>query len=114
MRAFTYDNEFPVLHLTIKGNKTNTVAINLECAAAIREYLDAAPHSPDPDAYIFQAVKNGRDGQPMNRKQFYRLFESYARKAGIDVRAFPHMARATMITSAYEAGANGDAIKRTV
>lgn len=114
VRDFTYDNEFPVLHLTIKGNKTNTVAINLECAAAIREYLDATGHGLDPDAYIFQAVMNGRSGQPMSRSQFYRLFERYATKAGIDVKAFPHMARATMITSAYEAGATGEAIQRTV
>ncbi|WP_424972632.1 tyrosine-type recombinase/integrase [Dinoroseobacter sp. S76] len=114
VRDFTYDNEFPVLHLTIKGNKTNTVAINLECAAAIRAYLDQADHSRDPDAYMFQAKINGKDGQPMDRSTMYYHFRRYAAKAGIDVAAFPHMARATMITSAYEAGATGEAIQRTV
>jgi site-specific recombinase XerD len=109
-----YDNEFPVLSLTIKGNKTNTVAINPECASAIRHYLDAVPHRDDGDAYVFQAVRNGRDGQPMSRDQMHYLFKRYAAKAGIDVRAFPHMARATMITSAYEAGATGEEIQRTV
>ena len=90
------------------------MAVNLKCAAVLREYLDAAPHSHDPEAYIFQAVQNGRCGQPLTRAQLYRLFTRYAAMAGVDVKAFPHMARATMITSAYEAGATGEAIQRTV
>lgn len=114
VRDFTYDNEFPILHLTIKGNKTNTVAINLECAAAIRAYLDQAAHSRDPEAYMFHAKINGREGRPMNRSTMYYHFRRYAAKAGVDMTAFPHMARATMITSAYEAGATGEAIQRTV
>ena len=114
VKDFTYDNEFPVLHLTVKGNKTNTVAINLECAGAIREYLDQTDHGVDPEAFIFQPVKNGRPDTPLSREQLYRLFSRYAAKAGIDVRAFPHMARATMITSAFEAGCTGEAIQRTV
>lgn len=114
MRDFTYDNEFPVLHLTIKGNKTNTVAINPECASAIRAYLDRAAHSRDPDAYMFQASIHRKDGQPMDRSTMYYHFRRYAAKAGVDVKAFPHMARATMITSAYEAGATGEAIQQTV
>ncbi len=40
-------------------------------------------------------------GTPLSRKQVYRLFDKYARAAGIDSRAFPHMARATMITTTY-------------
>lgn len=85
VRDFSYDAEFPILSLTIKGGKTNTVAINLECAKAIREYLDAAPHSDDPSAYLFQHVKNARPGSPLSRDQFYHLFKRYASKAGIEV-----------------------------
>ncbi|TFL17274.1 tyrosine-type recombinase/integrase [Jannaschia formosa] len=114
VRDFTYDAEFPVLHLTIKGNKTNTVAINLECAAAVRAYLDVAPHGGDPDAYLFKAHKNAKPGQPLDRRTMYYHFQRYAAKAGVGVVAFPHMARATMITQAYEAGATGEDIQRTV
>jgi len=114
VKDFTYDNEFPVLHLTIKGNKSNSVAINLECAAAIRAYLDRSGHGIDPEAWMFQPVKNGVPGTPLSRRQFHKLFARYARKAGIDMQAFPHMARATMITSAFEAGCTGEAIQRTV
>ena len=114
VRDFGYDAEFPILALSIKGGKTNTVAINLECAQAIREYLDRAPHELDPEAFLFQPVRNGKPGAPLSRVQCYRLFERYARKAGIDAAAFPHMARATMITSAFEAGCAGEDIQRTV
>jgi site-specific recombinase XerD len=114
VRDFTYDAEFPVLNMTIKGNKAHSVAINLECAAAIREYLDRALHGHDPEAFLFQPVLNGKAGASLSRRQLHRLFDRYARKAGIDSQAFPHMARATMITAAYEAGATGEAIQRTV
>lgn len=114
VKDFGYDAEFPILSLTIKGNKTNTVAINLECAKAIREYLDQAPHADDPTAYLFQPVKNGKPNAPLSRVQFYRLFDRYARKVGLGMTAFPHMARATMITSAFEAGCAGEDIQRTV
>jgi site-specific recombinase XerD len=112
VRDFGYDAEFPILALTIKGGRTNTVAINLDCAQAIRAYLDRAPHGRDPDAWMFQPVRNGRAGAPLSRIQLYRLFGRYARKAGL--AAFPHMARATMITSAFEAGCAGEDIQRTV
>lgn len=116
VKDFKYDAEFPVLEFTIKGGKTHTVAINLECATAVREYLDQSPHSRDPDAYLFQPVRNGKPGQPMTRRRFYDIFARYARLAGISMEGdmFPHMARATMITEAFEAGCAGEDIQRTV
>lgn len=114
VKDFGYDNEFPILALTIKGQKTNTVAINLECAKAIREYLDASDHGYDPESYMFQPIRNGRPGSPLTRSQLHRLFKKYARQAGVESAAFPHMARATMITAAYEAGCAGEDIQRTV
>ena len=114
VKDFGYDAEFPILALTIKGGKTNTVAINLDCAQAIREYLDAAPHGDDAEAFMFQPVKNGVPGKPLSRVRLHKIFERYAVMAGIGVAAFPHMARATMITSAFDAGCAGEDIQRTV
>lgn len=114
VKDFGYDAEFPILDLTIKGNKSNTVAINLECAKTIREYLDQSEHGIDPNAYIFQPIKNGKPNTPLSRVQLYKLFNLCARKAGIEVHAYPHMARATMITAAFEVGCSGEAIQRTV
>lgn len=114
VKDFGYDAEFPVLNLTIKGNKTNSVAINLECAKAIREYLDAAAHGHDLEAFLFQPVKNGSTDTPLSRDQLRKLFKRYAVKAGLDINVFPHMARATMITAAFDAGCAGEDIQRTV
>ena len=114
VKDFGYDAEFPVLMLTIKGNKTNSVAINLECARTIREYLDASKHGTDKEAYIFQPMKNGKIGSPLSRQQVYDLYGKYARIAGIEINVYPHMARATMITAAFTAGCAGEDIQRTV
>lgn len=114
VKDFGYDNEFPILRLKIKGGKENTVAINLECAKALREYLDHAPHAIDPEAYIFQPTINGDPGKPLARSRLYEIFARYGVKAGIPFPVYPHMARATMITSAFEAGCAGEDIQRTV
>lgn len=109
-----FDREYTVLDLIIKGNKRNSVAIHPECAKAIREYLDAAEHSDDGEAFLFQAVKNGKPRQPISRVQFYHLFQKHARTAGLPEGVYPHVARSTFITEAYETGVPGEAIQRTV
>ena len=109
-----FDREYTVLDFTIKGNKRNTVAIHPECVRAIRDYLDVAGHGIESDAFLFQPVKGASTGQPMHRVQFYRLFDKYARAAGLPTGVYPHVARATMITEAYEAGVQGEDIQRTV
>jgi len=109
-----FDREYTVLDFTIKGGKRNTVAVHPECAQAIRDYLEVAGHGGDPDAFLFQPVTNSRTGRSLTRRQFHNLFDKYARKAGIPGRVFPHVARATMITEAYEAGVPGEDIQRTV
>lgn len=112
VRHFGYDAEYPVLSLSIKGGRTNTVAINLECANAIRQYLAKASHGGEPDAFMFQPVRGNGRGKGLSRAQLYRIFRKYAGQ--VELGAFPHMARATMITSAFEAGCPGEDIQRTV
>jgi integrase/recombinase XerD len=114
IKDFGYDAEFPILTLKIKGGKSNSVAINLECARVLREFLDATSHGDDQNAYIFQPIINGTPGTPLSRTQLHTLFEKYGVKAGIGFPVFPHMARATMITAAFDAGCAGEDIQRTV
>ncbi len=109
-----FDRDYTVLDFTIKGNKHNTVAIHPECAKAIREYLEVAGHGDNPESFLFQPVKNGKPAQSITRIQFYRLFDKYARAAGLPEGVYPHVARATMITEAYIAGVQGEAIQKTV
>lgn len=114
IKDFRFDREYSVLDFTIKGNKQNTIAIHPECADAVRAYLDASDHGVDPEAFLFQPIRNGKENGSLDRVQFYRLFVKYGRLAGLPDKVYPHVARATMITEAYEAGATGESIQRTV
>ena len=114
IKDFRFDREYSVLDFTIKGGKRNTVAIHPECAETVRSYLNASDHGIDPETWLFQPIKNGKVGASLTRNQFYHLFDKYARLAGLPEGVYPHVARATMITEAYEAGATGEAIQRTV
>jgi len=115
VRDFRQDGEYWVLELTVKGGKTNTVAIHTECQIALRRYLEASGHGEDRDRVMFQAVKKGRNtGAPLIRQRFYQIFKRYALAVGLDASITPHSARATFITHAYEAGLQGEDIQRTV
>ena len=115
VKDFRPDADYWVLELTVKGEKTNTVAIHNECQIAIRRYLEASGHGEDRNAPLFLAVKHGQNtGQPLSRNRFYSLFKEYVRKAGLPPEITPHSARATFITQAYEAGWQGEDIQRTV
>jgi site-specific recombinase XerD len=90
VKDMRFDREYTVLDLTIKGNKRNTIAIHPECVMAIREYLEVAKHSENPETFLFKPVKNGKAGQALTRIQFYRLFDKYARLAGLPAGVYPH------------------------
>jgi integrase len=66
VKDFGYDTEFPILNFNIKGGKSNSVAINLECARVLQEYLNSAPHGDDQNAYIFPPVVNGKPVTPLH------------------------------------------------
>ena len=115
VKDFRMDREYWVLEMTIKGEKTNTIAIHTECQIAIHKYLQEAGHSDAPSSPLFRAVKSGNNfGQAISRLQFYRLFKKYAQIAGLSANISPHSARATFITEAFEAGIAGEDIQRTV
>lgn len=115
VRDFRPDADYWVLEMMTKGEKTNTIAIHIECQAAIRRYLEASGHGEDRTSPLFQAVKSGNNcGQPLSRNQFFTLFKEYAQKVGLPPEITPHSARATFITHAYEAGWSGEDIQTTV
>ena len=109
------DADYWVLEMTVKGEKTNTVAIHTECQSALRCYLEAAGHLNEPNAWLFQSMRPDRTGpKPISRTQFGRLFKDYAIKAGLPASIATHSARATLITEGYKAGLAGEDIQRTV
>lgn len=115
VKDFRMDREYWVLEMTIKGEKTNTIAIHTECQIAIHQYLRAAGHGDEMHSPLFRSVKAGNNfGQPISRKHFYTMFKKYARLAALPSSITPHSARATFITEAYESGVQGEDIQRTV
>ena len=115
VKDFRMDREYWVLEMTVKGEKTNTIAIHTECQIAIHHYLQAAGHGNELQTPLFRAIKSGNNyGSPITRQQFYRLFKKYAAIAGFPENITPHSARATFITEAFEAGIAGEDIQRTV
>ena len=115
VRDFRMDSDYWVLEMTVKGEKTNIVAINAQCQIALRRYLAEAGHGNDLDAPLFQAVKQGKNnGQALSADLLARVFKFYAALVGLPPTVSPHSARATFITEAYEAGTAGEDIQRTV
>lgn len=114
VKDLSFDREYTTLAFTIKGGKTNTIAIHPECHRALVEHLERAGIQAQPEAYMFTAMYNGKPGAHLSRKQCWTLFDHYARKAGLPEGVFPHVARSTFITQAFESGVAGEAIQRTV
>lgn len=121
VKDFRQDRGYWVLEFTIKGGKSNIVAIaevddpNAECAQAILEYLEHSGHGFEDTKPLFLAVKHGQNtGEALTRRAFYHLFKKYVALAGLPRNITPHSARSTFITQAYEAGLQGEDIQRTV
>lgn len=114
VKDLSFDREYSTLNFTIKGNKRNTIAIHPECHSALTQHIERSGIADQPDAYLFTAMYNGKPGHPLSRKQCWTLFNTYAMKAGLPDGVYPHVARSTFITEAFENGVQGEAIQRTV
>lgn len=118
VRDFHQDQGYWVLDFTIKGGKRNRVAVHPECQHALTCYIEAMrlEHGEgyNRDAWLFQAVYNGRPGRPMIRQRFYQLFKKYAKLADLPEGVVPHSARATFITEALDRDHPAEAVQKTV
>jgi site-specific recombinase XerD len=118
VRDFHMDQGFWVLDFTVKGGKRNRVAIHPECQHALTSYIEAmqAEHGDlyGRDAWLFQAMFNGKPGRSMTRQRFYKLFKKYALAAGLPDGIVPHSARATFITEALDRDHPAEAVQKTV
>ena len=113
VRDLFEDAGYWVLRFTIKGGKTNAVAIHPELTAMLRGYLDVAGHGDDRNGPLIRPVRGGRVG-PLTRGQVHNIFHRYARLAGLPAGVRPHTARATFITQALERRCPIEAVQTTV
>ncbi|MEM6888149.1 MAG: tyrosine-type recombinase/integrase [Pseudomonadota bacterium] len=118
VRDFHQDQGYWVLDFTVKGGKRNRVAVHPECQHALASYIEAMRNEYSDsycrDAWIFQAIFNGKSGRPMTRQRFYQLFKKYAAEADLPEGVVPHSARATFITEALDRDHPAEAVQKTV
>jgi site-specific recombinase XerD len=110
---FFEDSGYFVLEFTVKGGKTNRLAIHQELQIALRRYLAAAGHEGDQEAVLLQRA-DGRAGGGITPRAALNIFQKYARAVGIPPAATPHSARVTFITQALEHGCKLEAVQQSV
>lgn len=111
---FFEDSGYRVLDFTIKGGKTNRLAIHQELQVALHRYLSTAGHGEDRDAPLLLRVAAGYHRAGIAPRQALNLFRHYARRVGLPPAATPHSARATFITQALENGCKLEAVQQSV
>lgn len=100
-----------VRHLRVlgKGSKVRYVPLHPAAAGDIVAYLQAAGHSGDKAAPLFQPVSNNARGagRSITPDGVYKVLAKYAGMVGLNVDGFgPHSLRATAITNALEHNAD--------
>jgi integrase/recombinase XerD len=111
---FFEDAGYRVLDFTVKGSKTNRLAIHQELQVARYRYLSAAGHGEDREAPLLRRIATGDHRAGIAPRQALNLFHHYARQCGLPTAATPHSARATFITQALENGCKLEAVQQSV
>jgi site-specific recombinase XerD len=98
-----------------KGSKICETSLHpavIEALELYREWMKEQGRELRPGDWLFQPTRNPLDkkgeflNRPLNPKTLRYLLQFYARKAGIKERVSPHSARATVIGSLLEGGAD--------
>ena len=110
----TENRGFSILNFTVKGGEENPVEVHPRLKPILQNYLEKSGHSSTPKSPMFQAVKNGKPGEPLTRQQLFALFKKYLRKAGLSNVYTPHTPRATFATTALNNGARIEKVQNTL
>jgi integrase/recombinase XerD len=110
---FFEDAGYRVLDFTVKGGKSNRLAIHQELQVALHRYLAAAGHGEDQGGPLLRTV-DARGGRGLSPRQALNIFRHYARITDLPPAATPHSARATFITQALENGCRLEAVQQSV
>jgi len=93
-----------------KGDKERLVPLGEKAVTAIKEYMHGArpklaTHSSPPNLFL------SRNGNPLDRRNIWRLVKKYALKAGIAKNVTPHTLRHSFATHMLQRGADLRAIQ---
>jgi integrase/recombinase XerD len=93
-----------------KGQKTRIVPLGAVAREAIARYLSEA-RSQLLGGRVHSALFVTERGGPMTRQGFWKLITGYARAAGLDAAAHPHVLRHTFATHLVNRGADLRAVQ---
>lgn len=99
------DSGVATLTVLGKGNKMRELPIPEHTFQAIQKYLLARKYTGGEDSPLFTSTTSEQD-KPLATETIYKIFKTYAKKAGIEKTVSPHSARATAVSNALENGAS--------
>lgn len=95
------DRGHNVIRIKGKGDKERHLPLNDFIVGEIENYVFNMQNFGfifEADDYLLQSQKTKSMKKQLNGSTVYRMFETYAKKLGIDKRVSPHSARATAIS----------------
>ncbi len=90
-----------VLKIVGKGSKIRHLPLASNVQIALKDYMDAMARFGvdfEPDDYLIQSAKTGKNNKPMDGSTVYRIIEKYAKECSINKKVSPHSCRATAIS----------------
>ena len=101
VKDFYLERGHYVLKIKGKGNKERHLPLAEHLIVELKKYLDALAHFElqlEPDDYLIQSAKKGKNTKPIDGSTIYRIIEKYAKLCGINKNVSPHSCRATVIS----------------
>ena len=118
VKDFHTNAGYKSLHLIRKGGEDLSMAVNLQTAQRIEEYLASAGHDDDLDGPLFRPLRNNNSrANPLRHLQSEavdRILRKYASAVGLGPGYSAHSMRATFITTALANGASLEDVQRDV
>lgn len=110
VRVEDLQTEMGCLRCVGKGNKERLVPVGKQAIAAVGEYMRRARHEFLGDRFSPHMFVNRR-GRPVGRITFWKIIQTYGRKAGLRRSLTPHMLRHSFATHLLDRGADLRAVQ---
>jgi len=123
VKDFHTNGGYKSLHFIRKGGEDLSMALNVQTAQRIEEYLKAAGHGDDLGGPLFRPVTPAKPSQKQRKRKLRRhlqpeavdrILRKYAALAGLETGYTAHSMRATFITTALDKGASLEDVQRDV
>ncbi|MAX67818.1 MAG: hypothetical protein CME66_12850, partial [Halobacteriovoraceae bacterium] len=101
IKDFYQERGHYVLKIKGKGNKARHLPLAPDLINELKNYLDAMANLGiqfEPDDFLIQTAKKGKNSAPVNGSTIYRIIEKYAKECSINKKVSPHSCRATAIS----------------